>query len=135
MQNIAKRLIAEEQRAGNNAEQDSRAAFSVCEKLRPPLCTFTGVAGYRSLLSRALALAKVQAPLLKGVRIKSDGSFEYTLEMETQLITDEAAMAGRALADQLIGLLVVFIGEALTLRLVHDVWPMAALQDSKIPKE
>ena len=35
------------------------------------------------------------------------------------------------LIEQLLGLLVVFIGEALTLRLVHEVWPRAASQDPK----
>lgn len=131
MRNLAHRLIAEERRCGSPTEAASRAAFLVCEKLRGPLSTFAGLAGFRSLLSRALVLARVEAPLLSGVQVRPDGSFQYSPEMEAQLDTDEAAQAGAALASQLLGLLVTFIGEALTLRLVHDVWPNAAIKDSK----
>jgi len=127
MQNVTKRLIAAEGGSRNHVRHSGRAAFAVCEKLGPPLCTFTGVTGYKSLMSRALVLAQAQAPLLKGIQIKSDGSFEYASEMKTRLATDAGAKAGAVLADQLLGLLVIFIGEALTLRLVHDVWPKAAL--------
>ncbi|MDB6169520.1 MAG: hypothetical protein JWM88_2384 [Verrucomicrobia bacterium] len=131
MRSLAQRLIAEERRNGNDSDEGSRAAFRVCEKLRRPLSTFAGAAGFRSLFSRALVLAKVESPLLEGVQIQPDGSFGYAAELEAQLATEDAARAGAALADQLLGLLVTFIGEALTLRLVHDVWPKAALKDSK----
>lgn len=131
MRKLAQRLIAEERRAGSRSEAKSRAAFRVCEKLRRPLSTFAGTAGFRSLLSRALALAKVEAPWLGGIQIATDGSFQHSPEMESQLDTDEAAQASAALAAQLLDLLVTFIGEALTLRLVHDVWPQAAPKDSK----
>jgi hypothetical protein len=133
MRSLVQRLIAEERRVSNDSDSGSRAAFRVCEKLRQPLCTFAGIAGFRSLLSRALVLAKVEAPLLGGVVIKADGTLHYSAGMEAQLATDEAAEAGAALASQLLGLLNTFIGEALTLRLVHDVWPKMAFKDSKPP--
>jgi hypothetical protein len=131
MRSLLQRLIAEERLNGNDPDSRAPAAFRVCEKLRRPLTVFAGVAGFRSLLSRALVLAKEESPLLEGVKIKPDGTFQYSAEFEAQIATEAAAKAGAALADRLIGLLVIFIGEALMLRLVHDVWPKAALKDSK----
>lgn len=131
MQHLVQRLIAEEGRVGNGSAQGGRAAFRICEKLRPPLAAFAGVAGYRSLLSRALVLARAEAPLLAGVQIKQDGSFHFSPELEAQLTSEEAARAGAVLARQLLELLSVFIGEVLTLRLVRDVWPKTIDEDQK----
>jgi hypothetical protein len=131
MRNLTQSLIAEERRRASPSDAAGHAAFRVCEKLRRPLSTFAGVGGHRSLLSRALALAKAEAPFLDGMQIKLDGSFQYSPEMEAQLDTNVATQAATVLTDQLLGLLVTFIGEALTLRLVHDVWPKAAMKDSK----
>jgi hypothetical protein len=131
MRTLAQSLIAEERRADRHSAIASRAAFRVGEKLRAPLCTFAGAAGFRSLLSRALVLARADAPLLAGVQIAADGTFLYSPEMEAQAGSAEAVQAGAALVDQLLALLTTFIGEALTLRLVHDVWPQTALKDHK----
>jgi hypothetical protein len=46
-----------------------------------------------------------------------------------ELETEKAAKAGMAVVTQLLGLLITFIGEALTLRLVHDVWPNVPLSN------
>lgn len=131
MRNLAQRLIAEERRNGDSADAESRAAFRVCEKLRRPLSTLAGVGGYRSLLSRALVLSRAKAPLLDTLKIEPDGSFQFSAEMETQMNTPAADRAGAALTTELLTLLITFIGEALTLRLVHEVWPRAALKDPK----
>ena len=42
---------------------------------------------------------------------------------------EDVAEGGVALLAQLLGLLVAFIGESLTLRLVHDIWPAVPLSD------
>lgn len=49
---------------------------------------------------------------------------------------DEDADGGVSLVAQLLGLFVIFIGEALTLRLVRDVWPDAPFEgiDSETEK-
>lgn len=131
MTTLLQHLIAAEQRAESDPKKRHLVAFQICEKLRQPLCAFTGVAGFRALFSRALTLAKAQAPLLVGIQIKPDGSLLFPAELEAQLHTEEAAEAGAALADHLLGLLITFIGEPLTLRLVHDVWPTVPTQVSK----
>jgi hypothetical protein len=126
----AERLITEEFRLGKEAGTRARAAFRVCEKLRRPLTTYAGPAGFRSLLSRALSLARVEQPWLGGIQIGSDGSIEYSPDVEMQMTTDKAIDGGTALVTHLLILLVTFIGEALTFRLVQEVWPKAAIGES-----
>jgi hypothetical protein len=85
-----------------------------------------GVAGFRSLLSRALTLAKAEAPSLSAVQVAADGSLKGLDELASQTGKEQAKDGGAILIAQLIGLLLTFIGEGLTLRLVQDVWPEAA---------
>lgn len=132
MQTLVQRLIQEE--AGRNpaAKSGGRAALDVCEKLRAPLSIFTGVGGFRSLLSRALVLAKAKAPWLAGLQVAPDGSLQLTAEQTAQLDTPEAARSSAELVEQTLGLLVTFIGESLTLRFVQDVWPKPVNQRLKL---
>ncbi|RPJ39958.1 MAG: hypothetical protein EHM27_08715 [Deltaproteobacteria bacterium] len=123
MRTVARWLIAREAAAGYPPEAKAQAAFRVCEKLRHYLSTFAGVAGFRSLLSRALILAKAEVSWLSAVEVKADGSLAELGSLATQHDRDEAEKGGVVLLAQLLGLLVTFIGVALTLRLVQDVWP------------
>jgi hypothetical protein len=118
---LAQRLLTCEAVAGETFVPTESAVFRVCEKLRPPLCALAGVAGYRSLLSRALALAKTEAPDLSAVRVTADGYLQG-LEVEPQSDNGHAE-GGVVLIAQLLALFLAFIGEALTLRLVQDVSP------------
>ena len=69
---LAERLLTYEAVAGENSEPTQSAAFRVCAKLRAPLITLAGVAGFRSLLSRALTLARAEAPSLSAVQVAAD---------------------------------------------------------------
>ncbi len=129
MPDIALRLVAEERRGGNSSDTAGRAAFRVCEKLRRPLTILVGTAGYQSLISRAVTLARVKAPSLGRLQINPDGSLEIPPAIEVQFETNDPASGGAVLVAQLIELLITFIGEALTLRLVHDIWPKVALRN------
>jgi hypothetical protein len=115
---LALRLLAYENAAGKTSEPTEFAAFGVCEKLRQPLIALAGVAGLRSLLSRALTLAKAEAPSLSAVQVAPDGSLQGLDELRPQTDRDQAREAGVILIAQLIGLLLFFIGEGMTLRLV-----------------
>ena len=123
---LAQRLLAYENASGKTSEPTEFAAFRVFERLREPICTLTGVAGFRSLLSRALTLARAEAPSLSTVQVAADGSLKGLDELEPQIDQKEVRDGGAILIAQLIGLLLTFIGEGLTLRLVQDVWPEAA---------
>ena len=133
--NLAERLLAYEAAAGKNSEPTESAAFRVCEKLRQPLCSLAGVAGFRSLLSRALALARAEGPGLSAVQVGADGSLKGLDELAPQTDKDMSMEGGALLIAQLLGLLLTFIGEGLTLRLVQDVWPESAFDDRDSGKE
>ncbi len=123
MEELARRLLASEAehtpRTGDHLDE----AVRVCETLRLPFSRLAGVYGFTSLLSRALALAKKEAPLLQAVQVRADGSMEGWVEAGRDGADGGSLKGGEILVARLLGLLVTFIGEALTLRLVRDAWP------------
>lgn len=125
MRYFAERLIAHEARENRSSDKQNLEAFSVVEKLRPQLATLMGNAGFRALLSRALALAGSEVSWLRAVQVKADGSLEGLDEKELEAKADPEEIAeGRVvLLAQVLGLLTAFIGESLTLRLIREVWP------------
>jgi hypothetical protein len=132
---LAQRLLAYEAVAGKNSEPTESAALRVCAKLRRPLITLAGVAGFRSILCRALTLARAEAPSLSLVQVAADGSLKGLNELEPQIGKEQARDEGAILIAQLLGLLLTFIGEGLTLCLVQDVWPEAAFNGRVSEKE
>lgn len=129
MRDFAKRLIAYETRGNKSSGTKTPAAFPVCEKLRPHLATLMGNTGFRALLSRALARAEADVPSLRAMQVKADGSLAALDKLEMKADPEELAKGGVILVTQLLGLLVAFIGEDLTLRLVREVWPKLSLID------
>jgi hypothetical protein len=127
MRDLAERLVAYETKANKSSKTKTLAAFLVGEKLRPDLAALMGSVGFRALLSRALALANAEVPWLRAVHVKADGSFEGLDELEAQVDPEEIFEGGIVLLAQLLGLLVAFIGEDLTLRLVREVWSKLSL--------
>ena len=126
---LAQRLLAYEAVPSEVSQATERASFRVYEKLRRPLCALAGVDGFQSLASRALTLARSEAPILRVVQITADGYLQGTSEVDLQLDDREAGEGEVILIAQMLGLLFLFIGEAITLRLVLDVWPGAPLDD------
>ena len=129
MRDLAERLIAYEAKGEPSPQRPGSSRFPVCDRLGPHLMTLMGTAGFRALLSRALALACEQATWLRAVHVKSDGSMEGVDELHAQLDPDEFMEGRRVLVAQLLGLLVAFIGENLTLRLVREIWPEISLNN------
>lgn len=76
VRDLARRLIALEAARDLGFSGGGTEAERACEKLRVPLARFAGVAGYRSLVARALAMAKAEAPSLERVQVRSDGSLD-----------------------------------------------------------
>jgi hypothetical protein len=134
-QDLALRLLAHEDAAGKTSEPTEFAAFGVCERLRQPLITLAGLAGFRSLLSRALTLARAEAPSLSAVQVAADGSLQGLDEFRPQVDADQAREAGIILITQLLGLLARVVGEAVTLQLVtSEIFPdFRFLSNSGIP--
>ena len=121
-QDLARRLIAREALVARSSFEESEEAVRVCEKLRMPLAKFLGLDGYRSLMARALAMAKAENPALESVQLQPDGSLDG--------IGSKDAEAAGILLVQLLGLLVEFVGERMTFRLVLDGWPNASLDET-----
>ena len=129
MRRLAKRLIGSETRRYKSSEAKKPTAFHVSEKLRPHLATLVGNEGFRALLSRALALAKAEVAWLRAVNVRVDGTLEGVEAIPAQLDPTEFLEGRTVLLAQLLGLLMAFIGEGLTLRLVREVWPRVPFSD------
>ena len=134
MRHFAKRLTVYERRAGTPSETKTLPVFRVCEKLRAHLATFMGNTGFRELLSCALPRAQAEIPWLSSAHVKADGTLEGLEDLSEKRNPDELLEGGIVLVAQLLGLLVAFIGEPLTLRFVREVWPEVPLDDLEFGK-
>ena len=122
MRDLARRLLAAEATSPGDTHARAHEAVRVCEKLRISLTRFAGADGFASLLRRSLVLARADVASLSRVTVNPDCSMEG-LEALAAEDADDAVKAGTAIAAHLLGLLVTFIGEPLTLRLVREAWP------------
>jgi len=130
MRAFAKQLLALEMKANHHGtDADLPAIFRVCERLRTRVAVLSGVSGFRALLSRALTISNREVPWLKKFRAKADGSLEGIDEIKERLADEEIFQGGLVLVAELVGLMIAFIGEDLTVRLVREVWPDASLDD------
>lgn len=102
-------------------------AVRVSEKLRISLTRFVGADGFTALLRRALALARADVPSLQNVKVTAEGRLEGIKDLATEEGTEVEAAA--AITQHLLALLVNFIGESLTFRVVRNAWPDASLED------
>ena len=129
MKELAKRVLVYETAAARPGSAAGSSAFRICEKLRLPLARLMGTAGFRSLLARALALAGAEVPWLRGLHIKADGSLEGLDMLASKVSSDELLLGEIVLLSQTLGLLVTFIGPALTINLLQDAWPKGDFTD------
>ena len=131
IQDLARRLVALEASRDAGSSGGGSEAARACEKLRVPLAKFAGVAGYRSLISRALAMAKAEAPSLEPVQVRLDGSLEgFDATGKNQ---DAEALV--VVLVHLLSLLVTFIGEPLTMSLIRAAWPDGPLDRAQLKAE
>ena len=134
MRDFSNRLVAHELGENRSSKLKIQATFPVVEKLRPQLATLMGGAGFNALVARALALAQVDVALLRGVHVETDGSLKGLDELGARSDADQVFESQVVLLTQILGLLVAFIGEKLTLRLVLDAWPTLPVTDLRFGK-
>lgn len=141
LRELARRLLEQEREGRQGARELVDATKRVGQKLRGHLAKLIGSAGFEALLSRALALARAEHPALQGVEAAAEG--------ETSLKGLGEAFRGRGPAEieaasvavlaNLLWLLATFIGNDLTVRLVHTIWPQVPTgnpgSDSEAAKE
>ena len=132
MRDLARCLLTYEAGADKASEPMESPTLRVYEKLRQSLAEFAGVAAFESLAFRALTQAKSEAPSLWAVKVAADGSLQGLGEIENQTGMDKARAGegGIILIARLLGLLRIFLGEALTLNLLSNAWPGEAFDDS-----
>lgn len=126
MRSIAELLITFETPRKASATTATTANFQVTERLRPHLAMLMGHGGFRALLARALVLARVEVSWLRTVQVNADGTLEGLAAPRAGLTPADFREGGVVLLAQLLGLLVAFIGPALTSRLVGEIWPQLA---------
>jgi hypothetical protein len=141
---LAQRLLTYEVNAGTASEPVESTILRVYEKLRHSLGEFAGTAAFHSLASRALAMARSEIPSLRAVQVSANGALQGLgqglgqgmSEFGPQIDIDKDQAAehrvgdeGIAVVARLLGLLLLFIGEPITLRLLRNAWPGAAFDD------
>ncbi len=126
LRTAAERLLALE--AASRGADKLATAVRVSERLRRLLGALLGAAGFQALLARAVTLAKAEQPALHTLRVQADGSLKGLDELSGH---DGAIV----LVAHILGLLVTFVGEALTVRLMNDAWPKARLEDLDFDKD
>ena len=131
MRDLAHRLLTYEDLAGKTSESKEAAILRVYEKLRQSLIGFAGMAAFQSLAFRALTQAKSEAPSLWALQVAENGSLKGLGEFESQIDIDKelAGEGGIVLIARLLGLLRLFLGEALTLSLLRNAWPREVFDD------
>ena len=121
---LARQLLAASRDAGaTTTEPDVDEVMLVIEKLRISLTRFAGTDGFASLLRRALVMATAEVPALKSITVGADGR----LKGMDNLAGKAGAEAAEAITAHLLTLLITFIGESITLKLVRAAWPQTAL--------
>ena len=110
---------ATQERGNGDPNPSLSAEERVFEKLRLHLSRRVGGEGYRTLVSRALNLATAAHPALRAVLVREDARLEG---LTPDARTDSPPEVAVALMEELLGLLVTFIGDDLTLRMVRTVW-------------
>ena len=128
MRKLAQRLLVAEAASQSASHPQSHEVVRVCEKLRISLTRFAGADGFTSLMRRALALTRAEVPALHSIHVKADGSMEGLEELAAGA-SNRGVEAAAAITTHLLGLLVTFVGEPITLRLVREAWPEALLDE------
>jgi hypothetical protein len=135
---LARCLLTHEAVADKSSEPVEFATLRVYEKLRQSLVVFAGVDGFQALAFRALTQAKSEAPGLWAAQVAVDGTLQglgesrpQPVEFEPQLSSekDRASEEGVILIARMLGLLTIFLGEALTFGLLRNAWPGVTFDD------
>ena len=120
---FASRIVAFDKKENESSENKMPGGCLASEKLRPHLATLMGSIGFNALLTRSLTLAKADVSWLSAVHVRADGTFEGFEGLERRVDPVEFFEGCVILLAHLLGLLIAFIGEDLTFRLVREGWP------------
>jgi hypothetical protein len=134
IRSLAKRVLAHAPRDGTLAAEHTSIEFHAIAQLRPQLAVLMGNGGTRALLLRALALASIEVPWLRALRVDASASLQGLEKPLAQLSSKTLLEGKQALLAQVFGLMEAFIGARLTLRLVQEAWPDLPVSGSELGK-
>ena len=136
---LAQRVLERElEGTGGGPQPDSEAlapaAQSAMERLAEPLGRLLGVEGYWGLLRRAVHVARIESPLLQELQVSVEpaGGLDVLHAAVRDADPAVARDALTAVLAHLVWLLVTFIGERLTRRILRDAWPDMQLDDEAL---
>lgn len=130
LRELALKVLAQHAGPGAGAEALATAARRAYDDLARVSAPLIGQVGFEALTGRALHLARREYPWLVHTREQEQtgGPFVYVIVCLERQDPAAATEAAAAVFATLTGLLVTFIGEPLTARLLRKAWP-GALSD------
>ena len=125
LHDLARRVLATEADSSHTPQEMAEAMARACKRLHQRLDLFVGAGGFHALISRALFLARKEFSWLDKVHVEEHpGCVLNGLRESVGGVDAAEASAGfAALIANVIWLLATFIGEDITLDLVHETWP------------
>jgi hypothetical protein len=134
--NLARRLVTDEARSSADPAAWANAAETVCCQLRDHMTGLLGSGGVTMVIGRALHLAQREQAMLAGgqqgmlgkVEIDKNPSACFTglAEALAAESTENAAAAAISIVAQLLGLLILLLGNELGTQPVRMLWPHVA---------
>ena len=117
----ARRWLAHEGASGGSAGECAAAAVRVYDKLNSQLVPLLGAAGVEALFARSAKLAHNERP--RGAQVVELGSATSLAAGLRELEPAAAAATAEALFGTFLALIATFIGDRLTLQVLHRAWP------------
>jgi hypothetical protein len=115
-------------------ESTTRRSFGVSTELAGPLSRLVGRSGFEALLARALTMTVAEFPRLRLAKVDPMRGVNLS-EIQPHLSPEESARGEITLVANLLQLLCLFLGEALVLCILSDIWPDASLNESEFGME
>jgi hypothetical protein len=116
-------LLSSEWPDGAGSDQLLSAVQRTFEKLNVHLSRRLGSVGAYAILRRAVALAVADLPWLASVSVAESGSLEGFDSASEDRTLSEAVAGSVAILASVIGLLDIFVGKNLCMRMLQAVWP------------
>jgi hypothetical protein len=104
--------------AGNGCN----AIIHVSDKLRTNLAAILGVAGFRALLHRALILTSAENKAMENTSVHHDGTLAGFEDFAARSTQKQIYAIGEVLISRLLVLMELFLGQALTRKLLEEIW-------------
>ena len=125
---LARWLLTTEMGDADGALAAPKAAERVFGKLNKRLAQLITLVGSDALLARAVHLSRAAFPFLGEAQItRSDDSSVLSLPESAERENSQLVDGLEAVLATLVALLVSFIGEDLTARILREVWPEVAM--------